>query len=342
MRKYPLFWSKGYCLRGQTVIEQLYVPGRGYFCNITLWAGVQSPAFGKIRKDKSMRKYMVIGCILTVIMLAAAGCGGNAGKKDQELIVEDYDAILSNDKSQVIVRNEPAADGTETAEPETESAPVTEPETEAVTPYADRIAGENAACEYGIETAVYEEGAVRVEYPQLTGMADQGRQQEINERIRAAATDHRAAGDLSSLELKYETATKGSAVVSFIFRGTVYHANSAYPNNIVRTLNIDLNTGKNVRLKDFADMALVVSSLELSEGYTIINEGVEPGDFSAFLNNGAMTDYAIMLLDYDIDFDSSEMVPTGYSAIRDNHLILFVKAEHAMGDYVELEFHNNL
>ncbi len=69
---------------------------------------------------------------------------------------------------------------------------------------------------------------------------------------------------------------------------------------------------------------------------------MEPGDFSAFLNNGAMTDYAIMLLDYDIDFDSSEMVPTGYSAIRDNHLILFVKAEHAMGDYVELEFHNNL
>ena len=310
MRKYPLFWSKGYCLCRLSFMFR----ARGIFCNITLQAGMQSPAFGKIRKDKSMRKYMGIGCILTVIMLAAAGCGGNAGKKDQELIVEDYDAILSNDKSQVIVRNEPAADGTETAEPETE----------AVTPYADRIAGENAACEYGIETAVYEEGAVRVEYPQLTGMADQGRQQEINERIRAVATDHRAAGDLSSLELKYETATKGSAVVSFIFRGTVYHANSAYPNNIVRTLNIDLNTGKNVRLKDFADMALVVSSLELSEGYTIINEGVEPGDFSAFLNNGAMTDYAIMLLDYDIDLDSSEMVPTGYSAIRDNHLILFV------------------
>jgi hypothetical protein len=48
-----------------------------------------------------------------------------------------------------------------------------------------------------------------------------------------------------------------------------------------------------------------------------------------------MTDYAMLLLDYDTN-------TSGYSAIRDNHLVLFIEAEHAMGDYVELEFEKDL
>lgn len=286
-----------------------------------------------------MRKNIRISCILIVIMLLAAGCGGNADKKEEELIVEDFDALTRDDRTQVIVRDEPVATEAETAGQETEDS--AETETEMVVPYADRVAGDNGVL-YNIETTVYEDGAVSVEYPQLTGMADAARQQEINEKIRKTVAENIMTDNLSSYELRYETATKGNGIVSFIFRGTEYYANSTYPNNVIKTLNIDLNTGKNVRLKDFADIALVVSSLENADGYTIINEGVDAADFSAYLNNGAVTDYAITLLDYDIDFDSPEMITAGFSAIRDNHLVLFIKAEHAMGDYVELEFDKNL
>lgn len=270
-------------------------------------------------------------------MMAAAGCRGNADKREAEPVVEDYDAIMRNDPTQVIVRDEPVTAEPETVEQENESSA----ETETVVPYTDRIAGDNSVL-YDIETAVYEDGVVRVEYPQLAGMTDAARQQEINERIRSAVTENIMADNLSAFELKYETAAKGSGIVSFVFRGVENYINSAHPNNVIRTLNIDLNTGKNVRLKDFADIAWVVSSLENADGYTIINEGVDAADFSAYLNNGAVTDYAITLLDYDIDFDNPEMVPAGFSAIRDNHLILFMEAEHAMGDYVELEFDKNL
>lgn len=284
-----------------------------------------------------MKKYIGIAWIFMAVVLAAAGCGGNAGKEDEELIVEDFDAIMRNDPAQVIVRDELNTVSTEAEEQETEGAAGTE----SVTPYADRVAGENsAACNaaYNIETTVYEEGSVRVEYPQLTGLADEARQQEVNEKIRAAITGNIPADNISSYELRYETAEKGSGIASFIFRGMAYYENSAYPVNVVRTLNIDLNTGKNIRLKDFADIAMVVNSLENASGYIIKNEGVDAADFSAYLNNGAVTDYAITLLDYDTDFGNLELVPAGFSAIRDNHLILFIKAEHAMGDYVELEF----
>ncbi|MDE6620009.1 MAG: hypothetical protein K2K74_05890 [Lachnospiraceae bacterium] len=288
-----------------------------------------------------MRKNIRISCILIVIMLLAAGCGGNADKKEEELIVEDFDALTRDDRTQVIVRDEPVTTEAETAVQETEDSAESEIETETVVPYADRVAGDNSVT-YNIETAVYEEGAVRIAYPQLTSMADGQKQQQINESIRQTVTGSIFAENLSSYELTYETATKGDGIVSFIFRGTEYYTNSAYPDNIIKTLNIDLNTGKNVRFKDFADLASVVSSLELADGYTIMNEGVDMADFSAYLNNGSVTDYAMTLLDYDIDFENPEMIPTGYSAIRDNHLILFIEAEHAMGDYVELEFRKNL
>lgn len=284
-----------------------------------------------------MKKYIRIIGVSLLVMLAAAGCGTGAGRDGESEIpvVEDFDAILNDQRTQVIVRDE-----AETAAEETqESAVETEPET--VVAYADRIAdGSAVACQ--VETAVYEEGVVRVEYPQLTGMADAGLQQEINDRIRSAVTGGIATENLSSYEMRYETATLGSGMVSFIFRGIESCKNSAYPDNVVKTLNIDLNTGRNLRLKEFSDMALVVSSLELTDGYSICNEGVDQADFSAYLNNGAVTDYAITLLDYDFDFQNPDLVPAGYSAIRDNHLILFMKAEHAMGDYVELEFHQNL
>lgn len=287
-----------------------------------------------------MKKYVKIISISVMIMLTA-GCGGNiATKGESEVpVIEDFDAMLNDQRTQVIVRDEPDTAQPDTIDQETEDS--AETATEPVVPYADRFAGENIVT-YNIETTVYEEGVVKVEYPQLVGMADEGKQQEINEVIKKAVTENLAADNLSSYDLKYETATKGNGIVSFIFRGVESYINSAHPNNVIKTLNIDLNTGKNVRLKSFADMALVVSSLENANGYTIKNEGVDAADFSAFLNNGAVTDYAITLLDYDIDFEHPEMIPAGFSAIRDNHLILFIEAEHAMGDYVELEFDQNL
>lgn len=284
-----------------------------------------------------MGKYTKITAIAVMMMLIAAGCGKNTTQEETEVpVIEDFDVMRNDQRTQVIVRDEPVS-------PETEAMVETsvEMETGEVIPYADRIAEDNIVV-YNIETAVYEEGAVRVEYPQLTGMTDEGRQQEINEKIRRAVVDSISADQLTSYELKYETATKGDGIASFIFRGIKFYENSAYPSNLIQTLNIDLNTGKNIRLKDFSDIASVVSSLEFASGYTIINEGVDVADFSAYLNNGAVTDYAITLLDYDIDFENPDMIPAGFSAIRENHLILFIKAEHAMGDYVELEFCKNL
>lgn len=93
----------------------------------------------------------------------------------------------------------------------------TEEETESVL-FADRVAdGQGTA--YNIETSVYEEGSVHVEYPQLTGMADEERQKQINDNIKRVVMGSIATENLRSYEMQYETASKGSGMVSFIFRG---------------------------------------------------------------------------------------------------------------------------
>lgn len=280
-----------------------------------------------------MKKCVKVISVVSVMAVMAAGCG----KAQEPVVVKEFEEILPDDAKPVIVRDEESTTVTESTE-ETETADEAETEIEA---YADRIAGENVIS-YNIESTVYEEGVVRVEYPQLTGMENEENQQKINENIRNSVLNDISNKNLSFYELSYETVTKGNGIVSFIFRGSENDMGSAYPRNIIKTLNIDLNTGKNVRLKDFADISSIVSSLELADGYTVLNEGVDMADFSAFLNNGYVTDYAMTLLDYDIDFENPDMVPAGYTAIRENHLILFVEAEHAMGDYVELEFEKDL
>lgn len=278
-----------------------------------------------------MRRYVKIISIVGILAVLATGCGKKSEQSKE--VVDDFEEIVPVATEPVIVREEESTvlESTEAIE---------EPETQIV-PYADRIAGENVMT-YEIETCTYEEGVVKVEYPQLTGMENQEKQQRINEAIKSAVIPATSDENLSSCELGFETATKGAGIVSFIFRGTAYYEGAAYPANIVKTLNMDLDAEKNVRLKDFADLSAVVSSLETAEGYTIINEGVELSDFSAFLNNGSVTDYAMTLLDFDLDLANPDLIPAGFSAIRENHLVLFIEAEHAMGDYVELEFNTDL
>ena len=147
---------------------------------------------------------------------------------------------------------------------------------------------------------------------------------------------------MTAFEYSYETVSKGAGVVSFVFKGYVNYEGNPYPINDVKTLNLNLITGENVRLKDYADVATVVSALETGWGYEVASEGILKDDFSAFLNNGYVTDYAMTLLDYDMDLKNMTFVPAGFSCIKDNHLVLFVETEHAMGDYVEITFNEEL
>ena len=271
-----------------------------------------------------------------VVACGVFGCGQKEEASQLENVVE-FEQIMPEESEPVIIRDEVSA----AVETPTEEETTTIAEEEEIVPWVDRMAGEQAVS-YSIETAVHEEGIVKVTYPQLSGMENTEIQAKLNEGIRQTILQGSNAEGLSAYEYSYETASKGTGVVSFVFKGYENYEGSAYPINEVKTLNLNLLTGETVRLKDYADVATIVSALEMDMGYEVVSEGISKEDFSAFLNNGYVTDYAITMLDYDVDFKNLSLIPTGYSCIRDNHLVLFVETEHAMGDYVEIIFDEEL
>ena len=262
------------------------------------------------------------------MVLCLGGCGQPSAEETESTV--DFGELLPEQSEPIIIRE---------SQPQTESEEETQTQTEEETvAFADE-----QTVQYDIESVTYEDTLngsckVKVVYPQLIDMENTELQNTINENVKQMVMQEISEEGLTAYGLGYQVATQGTGILSVIFRGYCNYEGAAHPTNLIRTMNLDLTTGKNLRLKDYADMAQIVSGLETASGYEIISEGVDMADFSAFLNNGYVTDYAMTLLDYDVDWNNQELIPAGYSAIRNNHVVLFVEAEHAMGDYVELEF----
>lgn len=271
-----------------------------------------------------MAKYICMTGLLAVMM---TGCG----KEKVETVI--YQEIVPQETVPLVVIPQNWEEEKEMEEvSETEST-----QEKTVIAFADE---KNVV--YQITENRYEEGAAKLSYPQITGMEDEALQTEINQAIEKEVKADFAMEGLTAYEMQYETATRGTGIFSVVFRGSRRQENQSYAVRFAKTLNIDMTTGKNLRLKDYADVAEIVSCLEQDYGYGIVSENVERADFSAFMNNGYMTDYAITLLDYDVDLETSQMEPAGYSCIRDNKVVLFIETEHSMGDYAEIVFENPL
>lgn len=277
-----------------------------------------------------MRRKIIVSLIMG-LMFVSYGCGSTQDQKEADTTVS-FEEIVPKGEEPIILRNEQDQE-TSVSEQVQEEASQEETQTQEVTAYTDlkQVA-------YEIESAQYEEGVVTITYPKIVQMENLELQAIINTKILESVKKGSDEEGYSSYELSYEVASKGSGILSLVFKGMRNSPQSAYPVNLVKTLNIDMTSGENIRLKDYADIAQIVSGLETSTGYEILSQGVDMQDFGAFLNNGYVTDYAITLLDYDSDFQNMNMIPAGYSCIRDNKIVLFIEAEHAMGDYVELVF----
>ena len=278
-------------------------------------------------KNRERRRIQQV--IITLgMVLCLGGCGQQSAEETESTV--DFGELLPEQSEPIIIR-EP--------QPQTESEEETETQTEEETvAFADE-----QTVQYDIEGVTYEDTLngsckVKVVFPQLIDMENTELQNTINENVKQMVMQEISEEGLTAYGLGYQVATQGTGILSVIFRGYCNYEGAAHPTNLIRTMNLDLTTGRNLRLKDYADMAQIVSGLETASGYEIISEGEDMADFSAFLNNGYVTDYAMTLLDYDVDWNNQELIPAGYSAIRNNHVVLFVEAEHAMGDYVELEF----
>ena len=241
-------------------------------------------------KNRERRRIQQV--IITLgMVLCLGGCGQQPTEETESTV--DFGELLPEQSEPIIIRE---------SQPQTESEEETQTQTEEETvAFADE-----QTVQYDIESVTYEDTLngsckVKVVFPQLIDMENTELQNTINENVKQMVMQEISEEGLTAYGLGYQVATQGTGILSVIFRGYCNYEGAAHPTNLIRTMNLDLTTGRNLRLKDYADMAQIVSGLETASGYEIISEGVDMADFSAFLNNGYVTDYAMTLLDYDVE-----------------------------------------
>ena len=113
-----------------------------------------------------MKRAKVLLVVFGVLAFGIAGCGQN---KQQPTEVVEFEQITPEETVPIIIREEqPAMEESFTVE-EASTMEESVTEEEVIVPYVDRVVGEYAVT-YSIETAVHEDGVVKITYPQLTGM----------------------------------------------------------------------------------------------------------------------------------------------------------------------------
>lgn len=107
---------------------------------------------------------------------------------------------------------------------------------------------------YNVVSKTYSQENIEVDYPQVTDLPDGAIQQRINELLRDKPfkcweTDCREIAGLN-MRTKYAIKWRSANLLTVQFLSYRYITGAAHPVNVFATINIDINTGNEVFLKD--------------------------------------------------------------------------------------------
>lgn len=190
-----------------------------------------------------------------------------------------------------------------------------------------------AAPAYEITEDEYAEGDIVIHYPQITGMSDTARQDQINALIRDKATA--IAGEGGTIEVDYTVAWTGPRLLSIRYDGYMNVEGAAYPNNLFYTTNVDIADGTKVRLRDvvaidagfietFKAGQFIPWDTGLADAEEPIRENVAGYDLVQALTN-ADNGYGLQNPDYC------------FSYFTEDSLGISIGVPHVIGDHAEFE-----
>ena len=191
---------------------------------------------------------------------------------------------------------------------------------------------------YELTEVIVEEENIHIAYPQFTNMKNEKVMTQWNASIKDAAMQDYQESTITEYTMTYEITTQNAGMVSMILRGHCNYEGAAYPTTIKSTFNFDLTTGKNKRLKDYGNLEELADALQNGYGYKMLQEGITREDLTTYLSEGFIEDYQTLLQSYDYDLSNKNLIPTGFSYIKNGEkLVLVVEVNHALGDYQEIE-----
>lgn len=192
---------------------------------------------------------------------------------------------------------------------------------------------------YQIKKTLYQSGNLTIQYPQLTDMIDKMKEQQMNELLKTEAIKFVTQyGDSdSSLSMDYQVAVKTKDTLSVLYSGD--YNGGMYPTHLIFTTNIDLQSGKKLRLSDVASINEEFIDEFKQSPYIDRDQPSSPNkELEAAVresldnfNHGELIEAL-----KQADHPSMEDNPYGiYSYFEQDHLIVSIQVPHALGDHAE-------
>lgn len=189
---------------------------------------------------------------------------------------------------------------------------------------------------YRVQELVLEEDNIKISCPQIEGLGDEKIQGKWN-RIFLGA-EERTMDDWDgsgAYEVSYEIKTMTADTLSILMNGSFYSEGGEHPYTFKYTYNIDLNTGKSIRLKDHVDVEKAAENMFAGTGY-YVEEALAPY-FAERLKAIYESPEALARSLEGYDYTEDGSVPYGYSYLQDGKVWICMEVPHDLGDYIEIE-----
>lgn len=191
---------------------------------------------------------------------------------------------------------------------------------------------------YKVVDEKYIDKEVTIKYPQITDLGDDNRQKRINEILKAEALSvlgfYEDSNDVS-LNITYKILWQSQRILSVQSFGVGNAKGAAYPLNLLYTVNINIDNGSKLILKDF--VKIDNNFVNSFRNFKVKDPETNQASTSAYeyiLNTYTAEDLIRYFEGADSSYKNSAFT---FSYLTKDAIGISIEVPHAVGDHMEIE-----
>lgn len=177
-----------------------------------------------------------------------------------------------------------------------------------------------------------------IKYPQLSGLSDVDKQKQINnilkdEALKVLKYYEEPYGGFLDVDIEYKITLKTMTILSIQYSGDGYVSHAAHPNNLFYTTNINIKTGKRLRLTDIVNIDEDFASKFLNDGFKalwpeqrVVLQDITNKEIQRNFKNAD-----------SLDNIGTEKKSDVFSYFTNDSMGISISVSHAIGDHAEFE-----
>ncbi len=184
-----------------------------------------------------------------------------------------------------------------------------------------------------ITAAAYEEGNIRLRYPQTAGLSDEAKQTALNKLIQNDVWKYTVGPDIDAYSretitynLDYKVTLQTENLLSVLYTGSVSIEGGMHPSNVIYAATFDLQRGEKLSLSDFVTVdAAFADRVQKADSITAC-DGTKADDIPPLVRSLPVDEMIRGFTDgLGTDYYTFHLAPDA--------LIVSVPVVHAAGDY---------